>query len=547
MPASHRTSLHPGRPSYPRGGTSQGRVPRRAGQATRAPHRCPRPRAGGARRRGADRQGRVPAGRADRHRQPPGLDGAGGARRRSSPGRRRRRRERGFRTYVPPDTASARPRSRATSPRSTSTRAFVRGTTRPALRARVTQVVLTTTSVPGVKTVRLRIRGGVAARPLPRHRRDAAAHARGASPRRTSPPPEAGAGAEEPANDSTRSVQQQLADARLPPARAVDGEPGPATQVAVIAFQKWEGLERDGIVGPQTKAALAKRRATDAAHAAAAPAGASRCCSTASSRWRSRTTASSAPSRLHRRGRRRRRRPAASASTASTRAGGPCRSSEWLLVGARLRRRHRLPPVPRRAASTPASHGCVRVPATTPSGSTTSTRSATPVKVLDELAMRRARPRAAAGRRWRSPPRPRRRPTPPPTLVPDMLTVGLSCRRRASRSARSWARRSCYARGLEIDLARAPRAQLGLPEDRASTRSRASTGIFAPGAKPWDIALAQVTITKARRAERRLHGAVPAGRPGRAAAPGPPARCRARSPTSSSCGSARRSTRPRST
>jgi lipoprotein-anchoring transpeptidase ErfK/SrfK len=32
----------------------------------------------------------------------------------------------------------------------------------------------------------------------------------------------------------------------------VDGQAGPATQSAVLAFQKWEGLSRDGQLGPQT-------------------------------------------------------------------------------------------------------------------------------------------------------------------------------------------------------------------------------------------------------------------------------------------------------
>jgi lipoprotein-anchoring transpeptidase ErfK/SrfK len=37
---------------------------------------------------------------------------------------------------------------------------------------------------------------------------------------------------------------------------AADGRLGPATTAAVIAFQKWEGLGRDGVIGSQTAARL---------------------------------------------------------------------------------------------------------------------------------------------------------------------------------------------------------------------------------------------------------------------------------------------------
>ena len=56
----------------------------------------------------------------------------------------------------------------------------------------------------------------------------------------------------------TRAVQKRLAHLRFLPHNAVDGVAGYRTQQAVIAFQAWNGLERDGIVGPATTAALAK-------------------------------------------------------------------------------------------------------------------------------------------------------------------------------------------------------------------------------------------------------------------------------------------------
>jgi lipoprotein-anchoring transpeptidase ErfK/SrfK len=55
----------------------------------------------------------------------------------------------------------------------------------------------------------------------------------------------------------TREIQQRLAALRFLPRSAVDGVNGYRTQQAVIAFQAWNGLGRDGVVGPQTTAALA--------------------------------------------------------------------------------------------------------------------------------------------------------------------------------------------------------------------------------------------------------------------------------------------------
>ncbi len=60
---------------------------------------------------------------------------------------------------------------------------------------------------------------------------------------------------------STKDVQQRLAQLHYLPPSAVDGEAGYRTQQAVMAFQAWEGLDRDGVVGPLTSAALAKAQA----------------------------------------------------------------------------------------------------------------------------------------------------------------------------------------------------------------------------------------------------------------------------------------------
>jgi peptidoglycan hydrolase-like protein with peptidoglycan-binding domain len=63
----------------------------------------------------------------------------------------------------------------------------------------------------------------------------------------------------EPADDGpgydVAAVQRQLTDLRYY-VGAVDGEPGGQTTSAVMAFQKVNGLVADGVVGPQTLAAL---------------------------------------------------------------------------------------------------------------------------------------------------------------------------------------------------------------------------------------------------------------------------------------------------
>jgi lipoprotein-anchoring transpeptidase ErfK/SrfK len=55
-----------------------------------------------------------------------------------------------------------------------------------------------------------------------------------------------------------KQIQQRLADIGFLPAGAVDGKAGYQTQQAVLAFQAWQGLGRDGVVGPLTKAKLLK-------------------------------------------------------------------------------------------------------------------------------------------------------------------------------------------------------------------------------------------------------------------------------------------------
>jgi hypothetical protein len=58
------------------------------------------------------------------------------------------------------------------------------------------------------------------------------------------------------ASAGVRGLQERLAHLRYLPRGAVDGIDGYRTRQAVTAFQGWEGLQRDGVAGPQTMAAL---------------------------------------------------------------------------------------------------------------------------------------------------------------------------------------------------------------------------------------------------------------------------------------------------
>jgi peptidoglycan hydrolase-like protein with peptidoglycan-binding domain len=59
---------------------------------------------------------------------------------------------------------------------------------------------------------------------------------------------------------SVRSLQATLARLSYLPAGAVDGVFGLRTWHALVAFQGWQGLLRDGVAGPQTLQALARAR-----------------------------------------------------------------------------------------------------------------------------------------------------------------------------------------------------------------------------------------------------------------------------------------------
>jgi lipoprotein-anchoring transpeptidase ErfK/SrfK len=115
------------------------------------------------------------------------------------------------------------------------------------LSARLGQVTYTLTQFDRVKATKV-VAGGVAVKP-PLERADYRQPKQG--PQRE-PHPAAAA-----KSLATRQVQERLAKLGYLPPGAVDGVPGYRTEQAVVAFQAWEGLDRDGVVGPMTTAALA--------------------------------------------------------------------------------------------------------------------------------------------------------------------------------------------------------------------------------------------------------------------------------------------------
>lgn len=87
----------------------------------------------------------------------------------------------------------------------------------------------------------------------------------------------------------------------------------------------------------------------------------------------------------------------------------------------------------------------------------------------------------------------------PPTIVPDVLTVGLNLPSAGFQAGAVLPDNTVVAeRGLEIDLARSLAARLGIRRV-AFVNERSFSRLLAPGDKTWDVALAEVSITPGRR------------------------------------------------
>jgi ABC-type amino acid transport substrate-binding protein len=86
---------------------------------------------------------------------------------------------------------------------------------------------------------------------------------------------------------------------------------------------------------------------------------------------------------------------------------------------------------------------------------------------------------------------------PPATVTPGQLTVGVSLPSEGFEVGVAKGDQVTYAQGFDIDLARALAKRLGL--SRVAFVQSQFGRLFSSGAKPWDVAIAQITITDQRR------------------------------------------------
>jgi hypothetical protein len=117
---------------------------------------------------------------------------------------------------------------------------FAAGRDENTLTARVGQLVRTVRAVPGVVGVRVRIEGGVPVGLFPGY--DLRRTVRDPLPQRPAP--------------TLGELQQLLVDLGFMAPSGVTGRPGDETSVAVLAFEKWTGLPRDGVLDDGVAKAL---------------------------------------------------------------------------------------------------------------------------------------------------------------------------------------------------------------------------------------------------------------------------------------------------
>jgi hypothetical protein len=168
----------------------------------------------------------------------------------------RAERRQGFRTYLAPGTRVLSVNVAHGVATVDLNERFAAGSDREDLLARLSQVVRTLTGPQGATSVQLLMNGGTIAARFP-----GVSLSRPITFRFLQTPnvavPEPPALRLPPPDDAVRSVQDQLiALGYLLPGDS-DGRFGPATQNAILAFQKWEHLGRTGLLDSQTKSRLA--------------------------------------------------------------------------------------------------------------------------------------------------------------------------------------------------------------------------------------------------------------------------------------------------
>jgi lipoprotein-anchoring transpeptidase ErfK/SrfK len=165
-------------------------------------------------------------------------------------------RSRGLRTYVPAGTTLNDVTVVNGLARVDVSLSFALGRSAQSLDARLAQLVHTVTGVEGATSVLLLVNGGtvygmfpgiVTSRPVTLTYLETP----NVPPSHPAPPTAAAPVA------GLLKAQQRLAALGFMLPADVDGKNGPQTATAVIAFQKWAGLTRDGVLGPKTRAALA--------------------------------------------------------------------------------------------------------------------------------------------------------------------------------------------------------------------------------------------------------------------------------------------------
>jgi hypothetical protein len=160
----------------------------------------------------------------------------------------------GFRTYVPPGTKLNGVTVTNGLARVDVSLNFALGDAQ-SLDARLAQLVHTVSGVEGATSVQLLVNGGTVygmfpgietARPI------TLKYLETPNVAVSQPPPEAPTATV----PGLLGTQRKLVSLGFLLPSGADGKDGPETQTAVLAFQKWAGLDRDGVIGPKTLAAL---------------------------------------------------------------------------------------------------------------------------------------------------------------------------------------------------------------------------------------------------------------------------------------------------